>query len=107
MPVANGLIVEASVVVVIHFPGVPIEGADRGHHVVQEPQAVFELGELWMGIRVIERAEELFFRILVADRAITTDADAERARAATLPLRLPDRVQQAFAHAVQIAARFA
>ncbi len=36
-------------------------------------------------------------------RAVAADTDAERARRASLSLRLPDRVQQAFAHAFQIA----
>ena len=36
-------------------------------------------------------------------RAIAADADAQRARRAALSLRLPHRVQNAFAHAFQIA----
>ncbi len=40
-------------------------------------------------------------------RAIASDANAHRARRATLPLRLPHRVQDAFAHAFQIPVRAA
>ena len=60
-----------------------------------------------IGIHVVERAEELFLRDIVTVRAIAADADAQRARRAALPLRLPDRVQQALADAFQIAIRAA
>ena len=36
-------------------------------------------------------------------RAVAADADAQRSRRAALPLRLPDGVQKALAHAFQIA----
>src|SRR5262245_66534549 len=60
-----------------------------------------------MRIGVVKRAEELILRVLVAGRTVAADADAHRARAATLPLRLPDRMEDAFAHAVQVASGLA
>src|SRR5262249_17338176 len=47
--------------------------------------------------------EELFFCMLIPRSPITADADSDRTRAASLALRLPHRVQNALAHAVQIA----
>src|SRR5215475_11381617 len=56
-----------------------------------------------MRVGVVERAEQLILRVLIAGRAVAADADADGPRAATLPLSLPDSVQDAFAHAVQVA----
>ena len=54
-----------------------------------------------IGIAIVERAEQLLLRVRVARRAIAADADADGARAAALALRLPDRVQDALAHALE------
>ena len=45
----------------------------------------------------------MLLRQIVAVRAIAADAHAERARRAALPLRLPHGVQNALAHAFEIA----
>ena len=58
-------------------------------------------------VRVVERAEQLFLGVQVAGRAVAADADADRARAASFALRLPDRVQDALAHAFERAIRAA
>ncbi len=60
-----------------------------------------------MGVDVVEAAEELFLGVQVPRRAVAPDAHADGAGAAPLPLRLPDRVKQALAHAVQVAPRLA
>src|SRR4030095_903205 len=64
---------------------------------------IFEFRQLRMRVGVVERAEKLFFRVLVTGRAGGGDTDADGSRAAPLPLSLPDRVQDALAHAVQVA----
>ena len=63
----------------------------------------FELGERRVRIYVVERAEELSLRQIVAVRAIAADAHADGARRAALSLRLPHGVQDALAHAFEIA----
>ena len=65
----------------------------------------FEFGQNRVGVDVIERAEQLLLRQRVAVRAVAADADAERPGRAALPLRLPHRVQDALAHALQVAVR--
>ena len=57
------------------------------------------LGKARIGIGVVERAEELLLRVKIAGRAIAADTHANSARAAALSLRLPDGVEDAFAHA--------
>jgi hypothetical protein len=52
-------------------------------------------------IGVVERPEQLLLRVQVAGRAIAADADADRAGPAPLALRLPHRVQDALAHALE------
>ena len=52
-------------------------------------------------IHVVERAEQLLLRVQVAGRAIAADAHADSARAAALALRVPHRVQNALANAVE------
>ena len=56
-----------------------------------------------VGVHVVEGAEQLLLRVLVAAGAVAADADADRARAAALALRLPDGVQDALAHALEVA----
>ena len=63
----------------------------------------FELRERRVGIHVVERAEQLSLCQIVAVRAVAADADADGARRAALPLRLPHGVQNALAHAFEIA----
>ena len=63
----------------------------------------FERGQRRVGVHVVERAEELLLGQFVTVRAVAADADAQRAGRASLPLRLPDRVQNALAHAFQVA----
>ena len=63
----------------------------------------FELGQLRDRIHIVERAEKLLLGQIVAVRAIAADAHAQRSRRASLPLRLPHGVQEAFAHAFQVA----
>ncbi len=65
----------------------------------------FDLGEPRVGIDVVERAKELLLRVRVARRPIAADAHADRARGTALALRVPHRVQNAFADAVQRAIR--
>ena len=54
-----------------------------------------------VGIDVVERAKQLFLRVEIPRRPVAADADANGARAAALALRLPDRVEDALAHAVE------
>ena len=61
----------------------------------------FERGQPLVGVHVVERAEQLFLGVHVARRAVAADADAERAGRAALALRVPDRVQDALAHALE------
>ena len=61
------------------------------------------LASVGFGIDVVERAEELVLGELVAVRAVAADADADGARRAALSLRLPHRVQDALAHAFEVA----
>ena len=52
-------------------------------------------------VDVVERAEQLLLGVHVAGGAIAADADADGAGRAALALRLPDRVQDALAHAFE------
>ena len=52
-------------------------------------------------IHVVERAEQLLLGVQVTGGPIAADADADGARAAALPLRLPHRVQDALANAFE------
>ena len=61
----------------------------------------FDLGEPRIGVRIIERAEQLFLRVQIARRAVAADADADGARAAAFALRFPHRVEDAFAHPLE------
>ena len=61
----------------------------------------FELGQPRVRIHVVERPEELLFGVQVAGRPIAADADTDGAGAASLALRLPDRVKDALAHAFE------
>ena len=45
------------------------------------------------------------FGVLVAARPVAADADADRARRAAVPLRLPDRVENALTDAVESSVR--
>ena len=63
----------------------------------------FELGERGIGVRVVERTEELLLGDRVAVRAVAADAHADGARRAALALRLPHRVQDALARALEVA----
>ena len=63
--------------------------------------ARLEVSQPRIGIDVVERPEQLLLGVRVAGRAIAADAHADRARAAALPLRVPDRVQDAFPDAFQ------
>ncbi len=63
----------------------------------------FELGQHGLGVHVVERPEQLRLGVRVSRRAVAADADADGAGAASLALGLPDGVQDALAHALQIA----
>src|SRR5262249_6635111 len=58
-------------------------------------------------IRVVERAEQLLFRVQVPRRAIAADAHPDRTGTAALALRLPHRVENALLHAFESAIRAA
>ena len=81
-----------------------------GHDGIGKAKAVlhivgFELGKLRVRVRVVEDAEELLLRMQITGGAVATDADANRPGAASLPLRLPDGMQEALAYAVEVAPR--
>ena len=61
----------------------------------------FELRQPRVRVGVIQGAEQLFLGVEIPRRPITADAHTHRAGAATFPLRLPDRVQNALAHAFE------
>ena len=61
----------------------------------------FELRQPRIGIHVVERAEQLLLRVQIAGRPVAADADADGAGAAALALRLPHRVEDALADAVE------
>ena len=63
----------------------------------------FELCERGIGIHIVQRAEKLRLRQVVAMRAIAADAYAHRSGRTTLSLRLPHGMQDAFAHAFEVA----
>src|SRR5579884_1549837 len=63
----------------------------------------FQGRQLRYGIGVVQFAEKLLLGELVARRAIAADADAEEARATALALGVPHRIEDAGAHAVEIA----
>jgi len=52
----------------------------------------FEFRERRVGIHVVERSKQLFLRQLVAMGTVAANADANGARRAALPLRLPHGV---------------
>ena len=62
---------------------------------------LFDLGQPLVRVHVIERAEQLLLCVQVSRRAIAADADANGARTASLPLRLPHRVQDALPDAFE------
>ena len=63
---------------------------------------LFELGERVVGVGVVKRAEELLLGKDVAVGAVAADANAEGARRAAHPLRLPDGVENALLDALQV-----
>jgi hypothetical protein len=63
----------------------------------------FQFREHRVGIYIVERSKQLSLGQIVAVRAVAADAHADGARRASLPLRLPHGVQDALAHALQIA----
>src|SRR5262245_52770177 len=83
------------------YPSTEAHGADAecigGLHNI-----VFQPGQLRIRVDIVKRAKKLLFRMQVAGRSITTDADAERARATSLSLCLPDRVEYALTHTIKI-----
>src|ERR1019366_5044236 len=62
-----------------------------------------QLGQFRIRIHIVQRAEKLPLRQIVPMCAIAPDAHAQRTRRATLPLRLPYRMQDALADTLQIA----
>src|SRR5437588_6940377 len=66
---------------------------------------IFKCRQLRIGIRIVERSEELLLRVLITGCSIAANARADGACAAALTLSLPDRMQNAFAHSVQVATR--
>lgn len=67
---------------------------------------ILEPCQLRVGIDIVERAEELLFGVEVPGCPVSANADTNRPGAAALPLGLPDRVEQAFPHPVEIPPRF-
>src|SRR5262249_23490486 len=65
--------------------------------------ARLQLGQLRHRVGVVQLAQELLLGVLVAGGAVAADADAEEAGPAALALRLPDGVEDAAAHALQVA----
>ena len=61
------------------------------------------LSELRVRVGVVEFAQELLLRELVAGGAVAADADAQDARPAAFALRLEDGVENRLAAAVQVA----
>ena len=59
--------------------------------------------KIGMRVDVVEGAEQLLLGEHVAVGAVAADADADGARSAALSLRLPDGVQNALAHAFEVA----
>ncbi len=70
-------------------------------HVDRPHDLGFELRQPRIGIHIVDRPEQLFLRVHVTRGAVAADADADRAGRAALPLRLPDGVQDALAHAFE------
>src|ERR1043165_2787405 len=65
--------------------------------------ALLERGELRVLVRVVEEAQELFFREAISAAAVTADADAEDAGAAALSLRVQHAVEDGVLDALEIA----
>ena len=65
-------------------------------------ETCFEVVQLGDRIMVIERAKELFLCTGIGACAFASDADADDSRRTTIALRLPDGVQNAFAHALEV-----
>src|SRR6185503_15590755 len=65
------------------------------------------LSQLWVGIDVVQLAKQLLFGVEITRCPIAADAHADGARAASLSLRLPDRVKNAPLHPVQRSIRSA
>src|SRR5262249_28636624 len=63
----------------------------------------FEPRQSLVGVDIVKGAEELALRQLIPVCAIAPDADAHGAGRAALSLRLPNRMQDALADALQIA----
>src|SRR5215831_17817231 len=72
-----------------------VEGIHRRH------DRRLELAQPAVGIHIVERAEQLLLRVEVSRGAIAADAYADGTRAAALALSVPDRVQNALAHAFE------
>src|SRR6185437_6755372 len=67
--------------------------------------ARFKFRERRIRVYVIESAEELLLGKVITMCAIAANANTQRARRASLPLRLPNRMQETFADAFQISIR--
>ncbi len=64
---------------------------------------LLELGQARIAVAVVQLAEELLLRSHVARAAVAADAHAQDARPAALALGLQHRVEQALAHALEVA----
>ena len=65
-------------------------------------ETCFEVVQLGDRIMVIEGAKELFLCAGIGTCAFASDADADDSRRTAVALRLPDCVQNAFAHALEV-----
>jgi hypothetical protein len=72
-------------------------------HIGSFHYVIFQRGQSRVRVDIIQGAEQLLLGALIAGSSVSAYADSYCAGAAALPLSLPDGVQYALSHAIEVA----